>query len=306
MDYWRKGTSSESWGTPIGISNLPAISGWESAPGYSFFGAMVSVVWGYAFIRALPSGFNLIPMVLVMILYVTLFYSSYFTEKPRVISSKVISFLNCACMGAVFGPCLNKNLNKAKENAEPRKGAAHVVAIAFCVYLVIVALMDVGVQASKQNKSYDPVTDAYRVVSPVGGQGAFWSQPVAKTTEATPVPVPSTSTTVVLPPGWAYRGNRNDTAKASSLAISPPYEDASMDMTVVAWDTSEDLVGEDLSQYEDDDVTEARKEYALGLNRALVYGDKDTADLVEINGGKYWRVEETGNDFITHFKTTCI
>ena len=310
MDDWRKSGASESRDMPTSISNLPAIRGWKSAPGFSFFGAMVSVAWGYAFFRALPSGFNLIPMVLVMILYVMLFYPSYFTEKPRIISSTVISFLNCACMGPVFGICFNRSLKKAKETGEVWMGAAHVVAMVFCAILVVVALANAEMQVD--NKNHDLGFDAFRTLAPMAGQDAVESHPVIKTTEATPVPVPSTSTTVVLPAGWAYKEEGSDMTDAVGLAISPPYEDENMAMALAVRDTPVETIGKAPSQEEsiqsgEDIITEARKDTALILNKMLLSeAISEKAELVEINGRKYWKVTGKGRVINGDSELTCI
>ncbi|MEC4272400.1 hypothetical protein VJ923_04390 [Adlercreutzia sp. R25] len=72
----------------------------------------------------------------VMIIYAVLFYPSYFTNRPQLRSSAVISFANCAFGGLVFGLLWNSNLTKRVKGMSAKVCTALYAA---CLALFIVA-----------------------------------------------------------------------------------------------------------------------------------------------------------------------
>lgn len=297
------------------IGNLPAIKDWKKASLFAFLGCLVSVAWRNIFYYALPLELGYIPIAVVAILYVALFYSSYFTEKPRVKSSRVISFLNCACLGVIFGCCLNANLRKSKESGTPIKGIAHNVAITFSVLVALWCFVFYGfTPAGKAMKGYryDAATGSYRTTAPQTAPQVKdeTTEPKAdkEAAKAKEVTVPSTKTKITIPAGWQYEEKSIEERKVSGFVFYPPYASGSMDMDLLVWDVSEDLSEETLSQYGGElSTSDLSKDYVLEDNKSsLSSADDEKAEIVELGGEEYWKAEATGDRAASGSKMICM
>ncbi|MCI8452078.1 MAG: DUF2510 domain-containing protein [Eggerthellaceae bacterium] len=119
------------------VDRLPAIKEWKPAPLFSALGLFVNlIVWNliaglYGVLIAA------VAQTAIVIAYSLIFYRSYFMEKPVIISSKAISFLNYAASSLVFGWCWNRNLKKSHDVDCPKKGASYIVAIVLFSVLTI-------------------------------------------------------------------------------------------------------------------------------------------------------------------------
>ena len=70
-----------------------------------------------------------------MMAYTVLFYPSYFTDRPRLHSSAVISFANCAFGGLIFGLLWNSNLTKRVKGVSAKVCAA-LYAVSLVLFIV--------------------------------------------------------------------------------------------------------------------------------------------------------------------------
>lgn len=151
-------------GGPIeDISAFPALAQWKTSIGFSILGIVLpQIVYGFAFMPAVTFlnlyTYDLLTWValssyvsvlwalvygVLTLLYAIIFYPSYFTEKPRVRSSKAISLLNFCFGGIVFGAIWNHNLTRSKEGGKPAKGVSYIVAIVFASLSILSCLSTV-------------------------------------------------------------------------------------------------------------------------------------------------------------------
>ncbi len=66
---------------------------------------------------------------ILVILYASVFYPSYFTSNPMLRRSDDVSFANCFMGGIVFGLLWNENIRTSMLVKRPEKGASYIVAI---------------------------------------------------------------------------------------------------------------------------------------------------------------------------------
>jgi hypothetical protein len=125
--------------TPQPVIDAPVLQTWKSSVGFSVLGGLFGTPLlflaspiAFLYIRLFPmwtgppnpKAFVLILGLvgnLLMLVYAAKFYPSYFTEKPRLGSSKLISFANFMFGGLVFGLLWNGNLTKKT------KGSSYLV-----------------------------------------------------------------------------------------------------------------------------------------------------------------------------------
>lgn len=112
-------------------SGKPLLDSWKTSVGFSVLGevafficaSLLAVVAAILVQTAFPGMANRNvtyisgPIVGIIfgiaeIIYAAVCYYSYFTDKPRVKSSKAVSFLNLFFGGIIFGACWNHNLTK--------------------------------------------------------------------------------------------------------------------------------------------------------------------------------------------------
>lgn len=293
------------------ITNLPAINNWVSATLFSALGALVSVMWRNVFYRILPPDLRYIPVAAVAVLYVYLFYNSYYTESPRVRSSRAISFLNFACTGVVFGYFLNKSLKKSKSEGRPVKGMAPTVATFFWIAMVVVTFGYYNFTTSGQlakNYVYDATTDAYRPKTVDSTSSDAEAQPDNKSSEPQQVTIPLTDTTVTIPAGWSYEDKVYEEQGISGFEMYPPSSNKKTAVVIMAQDVSEyiteDVLEECGGEFTTRNLTE---DSVLAQNRGMLSTiDSESAELVTINGIEYWKAEAEGARAKTGTHAKCI
>ena len=158
----------ETWKTSVGFSLLGALVGFPLAmmlmlllASFVSFGvasgigaaASMAPEVVSAVSSALVTPIAFILFYVLSIVYATVFYPSYFGGKPKVRSSRAISFLNLVFGFVIFGALWNSSLTKKS------KGSSHVVLV------VLTALMLVGMVFSAgatvvQGLSYNATASA--------------------------------------------------------------------------------------------------------------------------------------------------
>lgn len=98
------------------------------------------------------------------LVYVPAFYHSYFGEKPRLKSSKAMSFWNFFFGGIIFGALWNTRLSQCRDGKKKGRGVAGTVAIVLAVLSLAMAAMSLGETCSfySQGYAYDTTTDSWR------------------------------------------------------------------------------------------------------------------------------------------------
>ena len=153
----------ETWKTSVGFSVLGAIVGFPlvmllmillsslvSFGMASGIGAAVSMApeLTSAVASALVTPIAAILFYALSMVYATVFYPSYFGSKPKVKSSRAISFLNLTFGFVIFGVLWNSALTKRS------KGASHIVLVVLTAFMIAGAMMSVGMTAM-QALDYD-------------------------------------------------------------------------------------------------------------------------------------------------------
>jgi len=121
QEYCRECTEVINWDNNSGdflyspYAYYPVPSTWKTSWGFSILGLFIGAMFPPFWVLAIP--------------YAAIFYPSYFTEKPKLKSNRVISFANCAFGGPIFGWIWNGNL-RIKD-----KGISHIVFIVLTVLM---------------------------------------------------------------------------------------------------------------------------------------------------------------------------
>ena len=157
--------------------DFPAIREWKTSIGFSILGIVASLLFWIVLVllfgfliesyvggrfrettlgrlAGAPAG---IVTYALCIIYVAVFYLSYFKNNPRITSSKAISFLNFFFGGVIFGALWNTNLTKSRRRTNPDKGVSYIYAIIISVLAILgVAwtMTTVDMRHIEQAKSY--------------------------------------------------------------------------------------------------------------------------------------------------------
>ncbi len=289
---------------------MPAIKNWKPAPIFSALGVLAGLtVWN---ILASYVGEPLACAIqaIVVIIYVLVFYRSYFTEKPRITSSKGISFLNYAIVFhttvsigsiievlsaacAFFGVFLNRNLKRSHDEEDPWTGISYIVAIVFFLALVGFTTWYEGIP---------------RIVA--NGDGTYkMTQPAANSTQdsssSTPhqsqentlqrLTIPGTNSQITISGEWKYQTRSYSKSLNDGLVLIPPSTGKYTGLLVYATDMSQ-YVNEYINQYgENPNVEIFDKDAVLGQNSVTINSlQNETAELVEINEIEYWKAQAEG------------
>jgi len=136
----RENTPPRNWKTSVGFSLLGVLVGF---PLFALATALVGLIVAFEFglvlgfltganvTEFLVMPFTVIIGIFLQIIYAAKIYPSYFSEKPVLKSSKIISFLNFMVGSVIFGCLWNRNL------ARKTKGFSHIV-------YIIVSLLSVA------------------------------------------------------------------------------------------------------------------------------------------------------------------
>lgn len=147
----RSAAQNASRPADLAVQGLPAIANWQTSAGFSFLGYLASyfltmiigLIAGFITMFAcigMPQqlmanyseGVTLIVLGIVIglfIIYPAVFYRSYFTEKPRIVSNKAISFLNFFFGNIIFGALWNSNLTNVRLGVKDSPGNSYIVCI---------------------------------------------------------------------------------------------------------------------------------------------------------------------------------
>lgn len=157
---WTEATQSRTEKEPENPDDLPAIRNWKTSVGFSILGLVASCLAGgllaVLFVALLSAYIGgpvstsrltsmagpLVGLVIYVlgIVYISAFYLSYFKERPRITSSRAISFWNFFFGGVIFGALWNSNLTKSLNTGKSDKGVSYAVA----VVLNVIAICGVG------------------------------------------------------------------------------------------------------------------------------------------------------------------
>lgn len=137
--------------------DFPAIREWKTSIGFSILGIVASLLFWVVLLSLFgfliesyvggrfrettlgrlagaPAG---IVTYALCIIYVAVFYLSYFKNNPRITSSRAISFLNFFFGGVLFGALWNTNLTKSRRRTNPDKGVSYIYAIILSVLAIL-------------------------------------------------------------------------------------------------------------------------------------------------------------------------
>jgi len=136
------------WKTSIGFSVLGWIASWLTSGALAvLFVVLLSVyIGGPISTSRLTSMAGPLAGLVVYIFgvaYVFAFYLSYFKQRPRITSSRAISFWNFFFGGVIFGALWNRNLTKSRDAGKSDKGVSYAVA----VVLNVIAICGVGLMS---------------------------------------------------------------------------------------------------------------------------------------------------------------
>ena len=306
-----KGGGANQWTQPPSpiqpseIDNLPAIKGWQPAPGFSALGALAGLfVWVLLAVLVGPLLAWIIQAIVVAV-YALVFYRSYFTENPRVTSSKTISFLNYAVtfssnvIGVAFGWCWNQNLRRSHDAKVPKKGISYVVAIAY--FFVMIGFLawyestpHLVHNADGSYTMVQPGTNAAQnnTSSPASSQSS------SKDSAPSQATIPGTNTQITVPSEWSHQTyNQNNESSNAAFVLFPSYAKEDTGILVLAWDASQYLTDEYISQYGDSlSIRTVSEEAVLDRNRVNIDSvESESAELIEIGGIDYWKAQATGS-----------
>lgn len=310
------GQSDQSWqhsasfveGTPSeksAIDNMPVVRDWRPAPGFSALGVLAGAfVWIMLAVLVGPLVAWIIQTV-VLAVYAIVFYRSYFTDSPRISSSKAISFLNYAVsfssnfVSVIIGWCWNRNLRTSHETKTPKMGISYIVAIVyFCLMIGLMFWYE-----NTPHLVHNP-DGSYTYVNQPSGQNTSNATASQSGTSngsqnngSYQASIPSTNTQVTVPVGWDSQtyGQGNE-SPYEALLLYPSYAGKDTAVFAMAWDTSEFVTDEFVKQYGDNlSIRTVNEDVVLERNRMnMDTVDNETASLVEINGVDYWKAVTEG------------
>lgn len=280
--------------------DLPVIRDWKPAPGFSVLGVLVgAAVWILLAFLVGPLVAWIIQAIVVAV-YALVFYRSYFTEHPRITSSKVISFLNYAVsfssniVSVVIGWCWNQNLKKSHETGTPKMGISYIVAIVyFCLMIGLMFWYE-----NTPHLVHNP-DGSYTYVNQPAAQSAS-SSPAAQSTRPSgsqQVTVPSTNARITVPATWDYKVyEQGGGSSGKTLVLFPSYASGDTAALVITWDASEYMTEEFIAQYGDDlSIQTVSEDVVLEHNRMNMDAvESEAAELVEIGGVDYWKAQTKG------------
>ncbi len=126
------------------ITDSEALNTWHTKPVPFIIGILIAVI--YARIP-LPDSLLTVDLIIAGlffifgIVYALKIYPSYFTVKPMIRNSNVISFLNGLCGSIIFGCIWNSNLTNRKKGVS---NIVYVVVIILSAILMFVAAFAMG------------------------------------------------------------------------------------------------------------------------------------------------------------------
>lgn len=282
------------------IDNLPAIKNWKPAPIFSALGVLIGDIAWIILASCIGTILACVIQTIAVIIYSLVFYRSYFTEKPRLTSSKGISFLNYAItfypniVSSIFGIFLNRNLKRSHDEKDPWIGVSYIVVIVYFFALVGFAAWYAGTPHMTPNSD-----GSYTMTQPVANNTQGSSSSAARQNQKSApqqITIPGTSSQIAIPGDWEYQTrNNSDKSLNDGLVLIPPSTGKYTGLLVYATDMSQ-YVNEYINQYgENPNVEIFDKDAVLGQNSMTINSlQNETAELVEINGIEYWKAQAEG------------
>lgn len=307
------------------IENMPAIKNWQSAPGFSALGVLVGAFVWFALAFLIGPLLAWIVQTIVLIVYALVFYRSYFTENPRVTSSKVISFLNYAVsfssniVSVWVGWCWNRNLQKSHETKNPKMGISYIIAILyFCLMIGFLfwyestphlvrnpdgSYSEVSPQAA-QNAQNSPMaqnnafTDSKIIGSSTSqGTSGYGNSDGSVNKKPLQISDPSSGVTITVPNGWERVNPGDDYPDFVKWVLVPTNKRIQAQMAFLTWDAYGEASEEERAGRTREEINTKAfdEEYVLQVARgSAVDITNETAELIEINGSDYWKVRVDG------------
>ena len=293
------------------IDNLPAIKNWKPAPIFSALGVLAGLTAWSILASCIGDPLACAIQAIVVIVYALVFYRSYFTEKPRLTSSKGVSFLNYAIVfhpvispgivgllctaSVIFGMFLNRNLKRSHDEKDPWMGISYIVVIVFFFALVGFAAWYESVPhlIANGDGTYTMTQPAADSAQSSSSSTTYNPNPKSKPQQLT---IPGTNSQVIIPGDWECRiSNRGSSSSRNLLALYPSSAKEYTVIMVVSYDMSQP-VNEHTDQYGSAPNTRAiGKDIVLKQNSLNMDSvESETAELSEINGIEYWKVQTEG------------
>lgn len=275
------------------IGNYPAIDEWESSPLFSLLGVLTNIVFFELLIGCIGLTFAAICQAVMVVLYVFIFYKSYFSENPTIKSSKAISFLNYAVSSIVFGWCWNRNLKLSKRDGRIKKGDSYIVAI---ILFILVACYGVWYPLSHYGTLDQNYINNFE-------NGTYRSGSTSKTSTEQLTSAPeeffdqTSGVSFTIPQDWKRGSIHSSEATYLKCRLLPRDKSDEEEIVLMSWDTYDALSSKAKQRI-------ARKDYNISLydkadamkdaQRYFSKIDDSTAEKVTINGRQYWRVQVDG------------
>lgn len=282
------------------IDNLPAIKNWKPAPIFSALGVLIGDIAWIILASCIGTILACVIQTIAVIIYSLVFYRSYFTEKPRLTSSKGISFLNYAItfypniVSSIFGIFLNRNLKRSHDEKDPWIGVSYIVVIVYFFALVGFAAWYAGTPHMTPNSD-----GSYTMTQPVANNAQGSSSSAARQNQKSApqqITIPGTSSQIAIPGDWEYQiKSMDDDSLNDVLILRPSSTKEYMGLMVGSSDVSQ-AVDEYTRQYGSaPSIGTIGEDAVLEQNRLDMDSvENETAELSEINGIKYWKVQTEG------------
>lgn len=269
--------------------NTPAIDNWKSAPLFSLLGATVGSMLEFLILSVVgaltnstlgaPAAFFAIVSV-----YALIIYPSYFTPKPLIKSSRVISFLNYSVAGIVFGLLWNNNLRNSNLEKKPKKGSSYIVVVVLAALLLCSSIASGPHELPNENGAYE--------------------DPLLKD----PLVNISTSDTTNSNKNGSYRTNNPESVlyRDDELGISFRYpsdwtqETLSEDREYLRWKAhpnSTTLVGVQFGTSEIEETDEASltaDDFAGMITELLPDCSNERVEQITLGENDYWKISGSG------------
>ena len=289
----KSNTANEQTIKDEGISNYPAIYEWESSPLFSLLGVLTNIVFFELLIGCIGLTFAAICQAVIVVLYIYIFYKSYFSENPTIKSSKAISFLNYAVSSIVFGWCWNRNLKLSKRDGRIKKGDSYIVAI---ILFILVACYGVWYPLSHYGTLDQNYINNFE-------NRIYRSGSTAKTSTDQSTNAPeefsdqTSGVSFTIPQDWKRGSIHSSEATYLNCRLLPRDKSDEEEIVFMSWDTYDALSSKAKQRIARNDYNISLYDKADAMKDAKRYFSKiddSTAEKVTINGRQYWRVQVDG------------
>lgn len=282
------------------IDNLPAIKNWKPAPIFSALGVLIGDITWIILASCIGTILACVIQTIAVIIYSLVFYRSYFTEKPRLTSSKGISFLNYAItfypniVSSIFGVFLNRNLKRSHDEKDPWIGVSYIVVIVYFFALVGFAAWYAGTPHMTSNSD-----GSYTMTQPVANNTQGSSSSAARQNQKSApqqITIPGTSSQIAIPGDWEYQiKSMDDDSLNDVLILRPSSTKEYTGLMVGSSDVSQAVDGYTRQYGSAPSIETIGEDVVLEQNRLNMDSvESEVAELVEIGGIEYWKAQTEG------------